>query len=162
MDNAQQPIAAPQPVDACESQAPAKGRKAPRRAAKAAAVPAQAIETLRPEPDKSESAPPDPVKASGDAPSPTPVRQPATAGGGRRATAPLVKRLLLDATPAAAQMLIDMIQDPDMNPRIRCQAAEILFNRVYGRSAQPMDAAAAGKGETVVVKFTGVLEEWAK
>lgn len=73
-----------------------------------------------------------------------------------------VKNLLIDATPAAAQTLIDVLNDPKASPKLRCQVAEMILNRVYGKAVQPIDASVGGNGDPVVIAFAGVLQEWAK
>jgi hypothetical protein len=81
--------------------------------------------------------------------------------GGRRKMSPEVKRLLIDGSLAAAQTLCEFVNDPKCAPGVRCQAAEILLDRVYGKASQPIGAAASG-GEPITIQLTGILEEWAR
>ena len=53
--------------------------------------------------------------------------------GGRPKTDPEVKALLKGATPAAAQLLIQLMEDPDNRPELRKACAESILDRVYGK-----------------------------
>lgn len=75
---------------------------------------------------------------------------------------PEVKCLLIDASPTAARALIQLAEDPNTSPNVRCQAAEHILNRVYGKTTQPIDASVGGSGDQVIVAFAGVLQEWAR
>lgn len=80
----------------------------------------------------------------------------------RKAPDPLIKKMLVEATPAAIQTLIDLLNDPKTDPKLRCQVADMILTRVCGKTVQPIDAAADSTGEPVTITFTGVLKEWAK
>ena len=96
----------------------------------------------------------------GQAPEP---KQPSKARPSRRRSlAPEVQQLLIDATPTAARALIALVEDPETSASVRCQAAEHILNRVYGKAAQPIDASVGGNGDPVIVAFAGVLQEWAR
>jgi hypothetical protein len=90
--------------------------------------------------------------------------QPGQSGNpsGRRKVDPQVKKLLIEATPRAAQELIDLMTDKKVSPRIRCEAAQAILDRVYGKAVQPIDATVEGDLRMMVVKFEGALEQWAK
>ncbi len=93
---------------------------------------------------------------------PLQAKRPARAARSKKTMLPEVQRLLIDATPAAARALIALVEDPETSASVRCQAAEHILNRVYGKAAQPIDASVGGNGGPVVVTFAGVLADWAK
>lgn len=93
-------------------------------------------------------------------PRPPQAKRPAKARS--KTMLPEVQRLLIDATPAAARALIALVEDPETSASVRCQAAEHILNRVYGKAAQPIDASVGGNGGPVIVAFAGVLADWAK
>jgi hypothetical protein len=81
--------------------------------------------------------------------------------GGRRKYSPKVKKALMEGSFAAAQTLCEFVNSPETPPAIRIRAAEAVLDRVYGKAAQPI-CAAAGGDEPVEFKLEGVLEEWAR
>ncbi len=78
--------------------------------------------------------------------------------GGRPKTDPEVKALLKGATPAAAQLLIQLMEDPDNRPELRKACAESILDRVYGKATQPIDGALDA---TVQLLLSGELKEYA-
>jgi hypothetical protein len=54
-----------------------------------------------------------------------------------------VKDVLKDATVPAVEMLAATMNDPDVKPELRMKCAEAILDRVFGKSAQPMDNSAS-------------------
>lgn len=65
--------------------------------------------------------------------------------GGRPAVDQDVRDMLKAATPAAAKLLIDTMQDPDCKIDVRLDAARTVMDRVYGKATQPIDGNIDGK-----------------
>lgn len=80
---------------------------------------------------------------------------------GRRKVDPLVRDALVNSSLEAANTLIEIMKDKRVSPKVRCDAAQAILNRVYGKAVQPIDAAAGECIEPIIVKFVGELDEWA-
>lgn len=98
---------------------------------------------------------------------PTPTQrarrfQPGKSGNpaGRRKADPGLREVLTAGSVTAALALCDIVNDPGINPRVRCMAAEIILARVCGKALQPIDSA-PGEVKPIVVEFKGVLDDWA-
>lgn len=70
-----------------------------------------------------------------------------------------VKEMLKGATTQAAQLLIDLMEDPTAKPELRKACAETILDRVYGKSTQPIDGVAEN---TVTIRLAEELEEWSR
>lgn len=57
---------------------------------------------------------------------------------GRRPIPPEVIEILKAASPHAARRLVEMMDDAD--PKVRLQAIDMAYNRLYGRPVQAVDA----------------------
>lgn len=77
---------------------------------------------------------------------------------GRPKVDPEVRELLKAATPAAAKLLIDTINDPTAKRDTRLDAAKTVLDRVYGKATQPID----GNIDTTVQVVFGGMEEFAE
>lgn len=71
----------------------------------------------------------------------------------------LVKKMLKDNSVAAARALCDIVQNPKVHSRLRCQAAEAILDRVYGKPKLPIDLSADGKSGPIVLRFQGTLTD---
>lgn len=69
-------------------------------------------------------------------------------GGGRPKMPDEVKEMFKAATPRAAKLLIDTIDDEEQPIKTRVDCANIVIERVYGKATQPID------GELVTVSAT--------
>lgn len=67
-------------------------------------------------------------------------------GGGRKAMPDEVKEMFKAATPMAAQLLINMMQDDEQRPELRVDCANKIIERVYGKPTQPIDSDIDAKG----------------
>lgn len=93
---------------------------------------------------------------------PNPVKkfQPGKSGnpGGRPKMDAEVQEMLKAATPKAVASLIEIAEDGTARKSDRIRAIEIILDRVYGKSPQPIvgdeDSAA------IVVRLAGDLESW--
>lgn len=81
---------------------------------------------------------------------------------GRRKQDPAIVALLKSKSLSAANTLVELMENPKVSPKVRCQAAEVILDRVYGKAVQPIDASIGGNGDPVVIAFAGVLSDWAK
>jgi len=59
---------------------------------------------------------------------------------GRPATPEDVKTMLKCATAPAVQLLIDTMNDVNTRPDLRVRCAELVLDRVLGKSVQPLEA----------------------
>ena len=50
------------------------------------------------------------------------------------------KKMLCEATPEAAALLIDTLRNSDADIKLRVHVAEVILDRVYGKSSQPIVA----------------------
>ena len=79
--------------------------------------------------------------------------------GGRPKVSEAVKKMLKDATPKAAKLLIETITNEKANINIRIDAAKEILNRVYGKATQPID----GDFDTTLrVVLEGDLKDYAE
>lgn len=78
-------------------------------------------------------------------------------GGGRAPIAQDVRQMLKAATPKAAKLLIDTIDNEDAKMELRMDAAKTILDRVYGKPTQPIDGTLAAQLNTG--KLDGVLEQ---
>lgn len=60
-------------------------------------------------------------------------------GGGRPKMPNEVKEMFKAATPRAAKLLIDMMEDEEQKPELRVDCANKIIERVYGKATQPID-----------------------
>lgn len=49
------------------------------------------------------------------------------------------KSILKAAAPDAARLMVKMMNDPNIQPKLRMQAAEVVMDRVYGKATQPIE-----------------------
>ena len=49
------------------------------------------------------------------------------------------KAILKAAAPDAARLMVKMMNDPKIQPKLRMQAAEVVMDRVYGKATQPIE-----------------------
>ena len=59
---------------------------------------------------------------------------------GRKKLPDEVKEMFKAATPAACQLLIDMMEDSEQKPELRVDCANKIIERVYGKPTQGIDA----------------------
>ena len=59
--------------------------------------------------------------------------------GGRKPMDGETKKILEDAAPEAAQMLVAMMNNAAVNPQVRIKAAETILDRVYGKPTQAIE-----------------------
>jgi hypothetical protein len=57
--------------------------------------------------------------------------------GGRRPIPEEVKRALIEATPEATRVLLDLLRSD--NEKIRIQAVQVIYDRAYGKAAATVD-----------------------
>ena len=69
-------------------------------------------------------------------------------GGGRPRMPDEVKNMLKAATPRAAQLLIDVIDDENQPMNLRIDCANKVIERIFGKPNQPID------GEIVTLSTT--------
>jgi hypothetical protein len=82
--------------------------------------------------------------------------------GGRKRIDNEIRKMLADGTKESVKALCDIVSNSSISPKVRCFAAQIILDRVYGKATQPIDAIVGGRGEPVVFEFRGILDEWAK
>jgi hypothetical protein len=80
--------------------------------------------------------------------------------GGRPKMPPELKEMLKKVAPELFQVAIDIAKDKKSKNTDRLRATELLLDRVYGKSPQPI----VGDEESaaIVVKLAGDLENWGK
>lgn len=66
--------------------------------------------------------------------------------GGRPKIPDQVKEMFKAATPAACQLLIDMMKDEAQKPELRVDCANKIIERTYGKPTQPIDGDIDAKG----------------
>lgn len=88
--------------------------------------------------------------------------QPGRSGnpGGRTRRDPVAIATLHKAAPIAAKALLDVLDDPKAQQRDKIRAAEIVFERLYGKAVQPIDADINGGAGVLLVQLQGKLAEW--
>ena len=59
--------------------------------------------------------------------------------GGRPKMDDETKTILKAAAPDAARLMVEMMNDPKIQPKLRMQAAEVVMDRVYGKATQPIE-----------------------
>ena len=59
--------------------------------------------------------------------------------GGRKPMDDETKEILKAAAPDAAKLMVKMMNDPKIQPKLRMQAAEVVMDRVYGKATQPIE-----------------------
>ena len=69
-----------------------------------------------------------------------------------------VKEMFKAATADAAQLLIDTMNDPDADLKLRIDCAEKVIERVYGKPPQPIDGNVDG---TLVIELAGEIRDYA-
>lgn len=77
--------------------------------------------------------------------------------GGRKKMPEEVKEILRAAAPKAAELLVQMLDDPATPAKLRLQAAETVLDRVYGKASQPIEGNIDNKIEIIM----GGLERYA-
>jgi len=87
---------------------------------------------------------------------------PGNKSGGRHKVDPEVRKILEASAPDAAKLLAETIRDDSARLDLRIKAAEILFDRVYGKPPQAVDLDANVKSAPKIVKFVGDLDAWSK
>lgn len=60
--------------------------------------------------------------------------------GGRKPMDAATKKMLCEATPEAAALLIDTLRNCETDIKLRVHVAEVILDRVYGKSSQPIVA----------------------
>lgn len=70
-----------------------------------------------------------------------------------------VKKMLREATPGAALLLIETVSNENADLRLRLDAAKEILNRVYGKAAQPIDG---DVDTTLKVILEGELKKYAE
>ena len=63
--------------------------------------------------------------------------------GGRPKMDDETKAILKAAAPEAAKLMVEMMKNPKIQPKLRMQAAEVVMDRVYGKATQPIEGGAA-------------------
>lgn len=95
---------------------------------------------------------------------PNPVRkfQPGESGnpGGRAKMDPELKQMLRTASKAAFDYLSALVADTKARHADRIRASEVLIERFYGKSPQPI--CGDDEGSAIVIKLAGELEGWGK
>lgn len=76
---------------------------------------------------------------------------PGNKSGGRKAVPEDVKAMLAAATPDAARLLVDTVNDARVGRKLRIRCAEIVLDRVYGKPAQSVDLSTSGIPQVVFV-----------
>ena len=76
-------------------------------------------------------------------------------GGGRKKMPEEVKQMFVDATPEAAQLLIDTMKNKATAIQLRIECANKIIERVYGKAAQPLTANEAGESLKVLIEVAG-------
>ena len=59
--------------------------------------------------------------------------------GGRPKMDDETKTILKAAAPDAARLMVEMMNNPKVQPKLRMQAAEVVMDRVYGKATQPIE-----------------------
>ena len=59
--------------------------------------------------------------------------------GGKKPMDDETKAILKAAAPDAAKLMVKMMNDPKIQPKLRMQAAEVVMDRVYGKATQPIE-----------------------
>lgn len=77
--------------------------------------------------------------------------------GGMKPMDNKTKEILRAAAPKAAALLVQMLEDPTTQPKLRLQAAETVLDRVYGKASQPIEGSVGNKIEIIM----GGLERYA-
>lgn len=70
-----------------------------------------------------------------------------------------VKEMLRAATPKAARLLIDTIEDDKAKLETRLDCAKTVLDRVYGKASQPIDGEI---DHTVLIQLSEDIQEYAK
>ncbi len=76
-------------------------------------------------------------------------------GGGRKKMPEDVKRMFIDATPEAAQLLIDTMNNEKNPLQLRLDCANKIVERVYGKAAQPLTTAEEAEGMKISIEIEG-------
>ena len=76
-------------------------------------------------------------------------------GGGRKKMPDEVKKLFTDATPEAAQLLINTMNDAKVPLQLRLDCANRIIERVYGKAAQPLTTSNEEEGLKVLIEIEG-------
>ena len=70
--------------------------------------------------------------------------------GGRPKMDDETKEILKAAAPDAAKLMVKMMNDPKIQPKLRMQAAEVVMDRVYGKATQPIEGSVDNHIEIVM------------
>lgn len=70
-----------------------------------------------------------------------------------------VKEMFRAATPDAAKLLIDTMQNQQADLKLRVDCAQRIIERVYGKPTQPIDGSMDGQ---ILFTLAGALEDYAK
>lgn len=79
---------------------------------------------------------------------------------GRPATPPEVKEMLKAAVPDAVRRLVGVMNDPKAQDRDRIKCAEIIIERVYGKTPQPI--CGAEELPSISITIGGAAADYAK
>ena len=80
--------------------------------------------------------------------------------GGRPKMPPELKEKLREASAEAFDVMIEIARNKSAKPADRIRASEILVERYYGKSPQPI--CGDEEGSAIIVKLAGELEQWGK
>ena len=78
--------------------------------------------------------------------------------GGRPKMDDETKTILKAAAPDAARLMVEMMNNPKVQPKLRMQAAEVVMDRVYGKATQPIEGSMDNHIEIVM----GGAEKYAR
>jgi hypothetical protein len=80
---------------------------------------------------------------------------------GRPRADPEIRKLVKEKSLTAFKTLVELMENPKTPAKTRCDAAQAILDRAYGKAVQPIDAQIDGGGGAIVIAFTGQLKEWA-
>ena len=67
-----------------------------------------------------------------------------------------VKEILRAATPKAAQVLLEILHNPEEPSKLRAEVADKILDRVYGKAAQAIDVTTDGQP----INFPLLFADW--
>lgn len=70
--------------------------------------------------------------------------------GGRPKMDDKTKKILKAAAPDAAKLVVEMMKNEKINPKLRLQAAETVMDRVYGKATQPIEGSMDNRVEIIM------------
>jgi len=75
--------------------------------------------------------------------------------GGKKPMDDETKAILKAAAPDAAKLMVKMMNDPKVQPKLRMQAGEVVMDRVYGKATQPIEG---GMDNTIKIVMGGAAK----